>query len=535
MKKIIVYIITIHSLFLNAQIGFNSNTFIASRSDIETNFYKKDSTANALVLYEYGNSYVDKNEFVFILEEQQKIKILNKEGYKHATISVYLRKNNNKKESIENIFGFTHNLENGKIVKTRLLKENIFREEYNEDYDIVKFTLPNIKEGSVITYSYKIISYSMLNFRNWHFQGEIPRLYSEYETSIPENLDYNVQLVGKHNFFDTSSAVELNCLNTGKSRTPDCSKFVYIMKDVPAFIEEKHLTSRYNYLSHLEYKLKTFTDFNGYFTNYTKTWKDVDRELRDNENIGEQLSIKIKAEKILPIEIINEENTLIRATQIYKYVQENYFWNKKVQIFNDVSIKKLLENKSGNVASINILLHNLLKACNIKVKPVLLSTRGNGFASKLFPVIYDFNYMITQVSIDGKNFLLDATDKYLSFGQLPFKTLNHYGRLLDLKKGSEWIDISPLHTSSSNHMISLKLNKNQNLIGNVKSKYTGYIALNKKKKYYTNNENYLEKLENKSLNIKINNYNVTSTDKNSLDFSENYDVKHIAENTGDLI
>ena len=50
-----------------------------------------------------------------------------------------------------------------------------------------------------------------------------------------------------------------------------------------------------------------------------------------------------------------------------------------------------------------------------------------------FPVISDFNYLIVQATIDDKTYLLDATDNYLSFGEIPFRCLNSYGRLMDFK------------------------------------------------------------------------------------------------------
>src|SRR5690606_14567571 len=103
----------------------------------------------------------------------------------------------------------------------------------------------------------------------------------------------------------------------------------------------------------------------------------------------------------------------------------------------------------GNVSSINILLHNLLEETGIDVKPVLLSTRNNGFATKIFPVISEFNYLIVHANINNETFFLDATDKYLSFGEIPFRCLNQYGRLLDFKNGSDWIDIAPKNMSQS--------------------------------------------------------------------------------------
>ena len=88
-----------------------------------------------------------------------------------------------------------------------------------------------------------------------------------------------------------------------------------------------------------------------------------------------------------------------------------------------------------------MLLYNLLSEQDINVTPILLSTRNNGLPTKIYPVISDFNYIIIRAIINGKQYFLDATNKYLEFGQIPFRCLNQYGRLLDFKKGSKWIPI----------------------------------------------------------------------------------------------
>jgi hypothetical protein len=64
---------------------------------LEATKYLQDSTANALVIYEYGNSYIDKNSFQLVTKIKRKIKILNKKGADNATIEVYLFNSDSKK------------------------------------------------------------------------------------------------------------------------------------------------------------------------------------------------------------------------------------------------------------------------------------------------------------------------------------------------------------------------------------------------------------------------------------------------------
>lgn len=536
MKKITFALIVLLSLFTYSQSGFNSESYQVTLGDIETNTFEKDSTANALVIYEAGNSHVDRGDYDLRTEVNHKIKIFKREGFDKAIVTIYLYNNKNSAEYVEDILATTYNKIDGKVIKNKLDKKDIYKEKYNDNYTLVKFTLPNIKEGSIITYSYKLISPFMFKYKGWNFQDDIPKLYSEYKTSIPGNWIYNIKRIGYKTLDINTSKIEEKCLEGSGGAYSNCMVSHYAMKDIPAFIEEDYMTHKSNYLARIDYELQTFQGFDGVINDYTKTWKTVDDELKSEPSIGRQLSKYIKADDFLNTDVINETNPLKKAKAIYKYVQEHYIWNEEFDIFKDNTIKDLIKDQSGNVATINILLHNLLEACNINVKPVLLSTRNNGFPTKIFPVISDFNYLIVQATIDGETYLLDATDKYLSFGEIPFRCLNGYGRLLNFKNGSEWIDIKPNALSSIQYKIQLNLDdENEEIAGTVEAKSTGYHAMSSKRLYYSNSDSYIKSLQDKFPNGDISNHNVSSEGNSSFDFFETYDMEQPIELTGDNI
>lgn len=535
MNKNILIVFFLFALKSFSQEKYNSENFRVTLGDIQTNSFVKDSTANAFVIYEKGDSHVSDEEYNLITKKKHKIKILNKEGFQYASVSIPLYNNKQRFEKVENIIATTYNLIDGQVIKTNLLEKDIFKEKYNENHTIVKFTMPNIKEGSVITYSYKLISPFMGKYHGWEFQSDIPKMYSEYRTSIPGNWEYHIKLVGGKKLTTNTTNIKKSCLKGRNGAYANCLNSTYAMKDIPAFIEEDYITSKSNYLSRIEYELKTLTFWDGRKTNYTKTWKDVDKEIRTDKEIGKQLKKSIEYETLLSSEIINEEDLINKAKSIYRYVQDEYTWNGNYRIFKDVSIKKLLKEKSGNVSSINILLHNLLKALGIQVKPILLSTRKNGFITKIYPVISDFNYLIVQATINGKDYLLDATDNYLNFGDIPFRCLNQYGRLLDFKQGSKWIEIKPQSLSSAQYKAELSINHEDIITGKIDSKITGYHALNSKKAYYSNPDKYLDNLENNFDDIEIQNHNITTKAKTNNDFKESYNITYNAEITGENI
>ena len=506
------------------QAQFQSTSYSVSRSDLEINEYAVDSTANALVIFEEGNSYIDDKSFKLVTEIKRKVKIFNKKGFDHANIEIYLHKTKKYKEKVKNIIATTYNLVDGNLKKDILSKDQIFNENYNSYNDIVKFTLPNIQEGCVITYSYKIESSFIYKYKDWDFQESIPKLYSNYNTSIPAYYDYNIKLVGFLKLDENSQDLKRHCLDVGNGGSADCTETVYIMKDIPAFIEEEYLTSKWNYISRIEYELNAITRVDGSVDKISKTWKDADQELKSMPSIGKQLNKKTNLNDLISGLEYDKTDPLSKPKELYKFVQERYTWNKKYRIFKDISTKELVQSRSGNATEINILLHNLLKENGFDVKPVLISTRENGLPTKLYPVISEFNYLIVELFLDNKYYYLDATDKYLYFGQLPFKCLNEYGRVLDFKGGSYWTSIEENKPSVIQQQVILQLDDDNKLKGKINSRYTGYHALSKKKDYFPNPDSYIEDIEESLVNVEIINHELLSDDPYKDEFKESFDI-----------
>lgn len=523
--KHLIAILTI-CCFLNANAQFNSESFKVTLSDLETNIYEKDSTSNALVIYEEGYSYIDNKTYKLITEVKRKIKIFNKNSNDHINVELPIRisKKNKKESKIKDIKGVTYNYENNLIKKTPLKQRDIFTEKYNEHRSYLKFSLPNVQDGAVITYSYTIESPFIYNYQPWYFQDNIPTLYSKYVASIPGIYEYHIKLVGYKGLDVENSSLEPKCIQSYGAYA-NCVVSTYIMKDMPAIKEEDYITTLNNYISRVEYELKTVNNFDGSIDKVTKTWKDTDKELKI-EDLGKQILRSSNGKNVIPETIANINEPLEKAKAIYEYIQKNYTWNDEFGLYGDLSVKNLLKKKSGKAPEINILLHNVLEANNIESKAVLISTRANGFATKLYPQMSDFNYLIVEATINDKTYLLDATSKYTAFDQLPFRCLNQYGRKLDFKKGSSWVDIKPKHISAIQQKYKLTLDADEELItGEVTNKYMGYHSISKKKRYFSNATAYKEQLANKLEDLNISDINVTCDGFNDNQFTESFDIE----------
>lgn len=488
-----------------------------SPEDISMLHYDKDTVANALVLYEKGVSKIEKNSYGFVVlstEVTRRIKILKPEGVHEATVEIPLHKSTDNKRKEKFIKAEAISFNDARP-GTWLHKKDIFTEHVNENYDLVKFTIPDVKEGTVIDYRYKTESPFLFNFNTWRFQSDLPKLYSEYHTSIPANYKYNIKLTGFQPLHHKESVLKKDCFYFQGVGTADCVVSNYIMKDIPAFKEEDHMISRHNYLSAIDYELETFEGFDGMKKKYTKSWKDVDKEIKYGEEIGKQARKENYFSRLIPSEISEMTTGLEKAKKIYYSLQKELFWNNANYIFTRVDVKEAFDRKSGSHAELNLILLNFLKAEGFKADFMLLSTRDQSLPTKLYPVISEFNYLVVKLDIEDQSYLLDISDKNVLFGMLPFKALNSYGRVMDMENGSYWYDITPLKGNKTMISTQISLSDSRPATIAIQTTSSGYHALSKRNKLRSKSqEEYEESLQDEF-------------DKQGLYELEKYTVDHL--------
>lgn len=479
MTKFLLLPLFLFTTILTAQEQlFNTNDLSVNRHELEATVYSKDSTANAFYIYEDGYSrFQSGGDYNLLSDYKAKIKILNKEGFDHANIEIRLFKGKSGEEKLHDLKAATYYLENGREHVRHLSPDVVYTEE-NPEYDIVKFTFPSVKPGAVLVYSFQKETPYMFNFEPWWFQEDIPKVYSRYLAEIPGNYRYHIKMIGSQPLDVENNDVKKSCFEIrGVAEAADCMRSEYVMKNIPAFKEEKYLTSKFNFISRIEYELKEIITPDGRTKKFTRTWNDVDRELKTDNDLGKQLRKTKWVRGVLPENISSKSNNLEKAKDIFEFVRDNYRWNEEYQIYRNVSVKDLLEEKTGNISAINILLHNLYIEEGFEVFPLLSSTRANGMPTQLYPVLSEFNYLMVQLNLEGKKYLLDATEKNADFGITPFRSLNKYGRLLDFENGSSWTPIEPEGYSTVILHDSLKIHSDGTATGSSVHSFSGYHAL----------------------------------------------------------
>ncbi len=469
--------------------------------------YQKDQAATAIMLYEKGNNYFDViHQRIWLIKEYHgKIKILTDQGYGEGTISIPIYKGENSSEKVEAVRAITHN----GTLKTSLSPNGLYTKQINENWSELTFTFPNIKVGSILEYRYKLISPFIYNLNGWTFQSGIPKIYSEYNASIPANYRYNRNLSGYLKLAINESTLKKGCFVVDGFRdAADCEVLKYAMKDIPAFKEEEFMLAASNYNSRIDFELSEYHRLDGTTDKYTKSWEDVDREFRSDQDIGRQLNKKGYFEKNVPESLLTEGDMLTRATNIYEFVRNHYVWNGNYGIYRDIRVKEAFDEKKGNVGEINITLINLLNAAAIPTQLMLTATRAHGLPKKTHPVMSDFNYTIARAMIDGKVYWLDATDKYIPFGNLPYRCLNYYGRVMDFENVSFWEDI--LIEDKSKYVVRAKITfdpGHQNTQATFDEINMGYDAIARRRTLdEQSREQYLEETESRISGAEINHY-----------------------------
>jgi len=505
-----------------------------------------DSNAHAMIICDYGKSYFiysDKLGFQLFFDRIIRIKIFTKEGYDWADHSISLYKNESDKEKIRTLKASTYNLENGKIVKTKLKKSDIFSVEKSKHIDLEKFSMPQVREGSVIEIEYSILSEFFFNLNSWYFQHDIPTQWSEYNTKIPEYFRYKKTHKGYVGLVENESEIRGMTVNiSSKERTTNARKVQsttyensqleydevrehWAAKDVPAFIEEEPLTSSENYISKMEFELSSIHPPYGTISYYTKSWDDINELLLDNTKFGGQLNGGGYLKDMVEIISLTDGDNYSKMVLAFQYIQKLMKWDGNNSLYVDDNIRSAFEGKSGNSADINLMLVVLLEKLGIKSDPVVVSTRSNGMINPSQPTLSSFNYIIASAVVDDQRYLMDATSAKIPFGMLPKRALNGKGRLIS-KSQSDWVELDTDKAYKTFSMYTLGLNEDMEFTGSIQSAYYDYAAYSKRNRLdnYPNKEDYIENLVNTNTGLLINKYELINTDNYSETYKEKFEI-----------
>lgn len=508
--------------------------------ELEEKVCPTDTSAVAAILFSKGESrftYVENKGFVLSTTVQTKIKIYKKEGYDWANKSVRYYIGGNSKESLSFKNEATYNLVGGKVEKTKLKSDGEFDEKVNDFWGRKKITLPNVKEGSIIEFEYTLTSENFGSLDEWFFQETIPILYSEFKTYIPDFYVFKPIFKGflQPKVTQTEKTVTITSVSrdrmTGNNRTNSAASLdqseykeiitTYVVQKAPALKEEAYVNNIRNYISSIVLELSGIRKANMAYKDYSTTWEGLVKDIYQNEKFGNELNKTGYYEKEIDAVLAQATSQEEKIAAIFSYVKSNMNWNKYYGYYCNDGVRKAFQNKTGNVAEINLMLTSMLRYAGFDANPVILSSRGNGIA--LFPARTAFDYVITGLQFKNQMVLLDATNKYALPNILPIRDLNWFGRLIRKDESSTQIDLMP--TTNSKEMINLmaEINAQGEITGKTRDQYFDYNAFIYRDSYNgLNNDSRIEKIEKQYLGLEITALEVINSDDLSKPIIENY-------------
>ncbi|MFT3683225.1 MAG: transglutaminase domain-containing protein [Ferruginibacter sp.] len=518
-----------------------------------------DSGTNAVVIAAVGNSEFIANtndhNFSLVFKEKRRMKLINKNGFDAATVTIPLYTGNNGKiEKLEEFKANTYNIENGKVTETKVDRNDLFTEKANKHWTLKKFTFPAIKEGSILEYTYSIKSDFIFNFQPWEFQGQYPVLWSQYDAAIPEFFKYVILSQGYQPFAvnkNETSIISFRFVSHGERETNnnvvtgsglknddikgEIDYHTWIMKDVPALKEESYTTTLRNSVAKIEFQLGQVIYPRQLPVNYLNSWEKVATDLYEDEKFGLPIAGSNNWLDDETAVIVKEAGTAGEKTKrIYEYVRNNFTCNNDKGIKITTGLKEVFKNKSGSVADINMLLIAMLRNQKIPANPVILSTRKHGVTNEMYPLMDRYNYIIAKIDEDGNTVYLDASEQRLPFGKLPPAVYNGHAREIRKETAVPVYFHADSVTEVSNVNVIIA-NMDQGAVEGICTHTSGVFgSLQIRDKIAKNGlDNYKKSLEVSSEDVTLENIVVDSLNKLDEPVLVKYDMKLKAFATGD--
>lgn len=403
--------------------------------------------AAAVILYEKGDALLYHNVLSYKIDRT--IKILNQNAANEVG-NVILPAFG--AVSFKKISGITYNLENGKIVKQEVDKADIIQDEITDQASALKFNLPSLKAGSILHYSYTVEIFTFASMPDWDFQHEYPTLYSEYDMSIPSYYTFTHIARSSFPLTEVNKESALDTVEGGSYFEPikasGQANTVWVRRHIPALKKEPYRLGDDQYLERIRIQ---FTSIGN--EPLLRTWDQICKSIflegknyiyvyDNNSFLGETVD-QLTAGKT---------SALDKAKAVFAFMRDSFALDKGKKVYQ-LHLRNIFNIRRGTQWELCLLTTAMLRRAGLESDPVMIAAKPAESLNGMLPDINNVNYYVTKVTIEQKDYYLDATQKYLPFGILLPKCYNGYGRVMCRK--SYGINLSPDDLTDRNTMMAM--------------------------------------------------------------------------------
>ena len=366
--------------------------------------------ANAEVLFSKCDMHMGINGIK--IQYHKRIKIFNMAAHDLGDVAIDFAADN-LIESISDLQAETFNLTNGKITISKVDKQSFYKRKNDRWTSHYSFSLPDMRAGSIIEYSYSRFIHYTYNPPSWYFQDKIPVRYSECRLTVPKLLSFKIR----------------PCTNQPLLANTDT---LVAMGNIRSLPEEPFMSSWYSNLQSVSFIFVSGDGPSGKILNKDSTWQQVGASLIYNQSYGQQLKNKL-----------DDEEQLIAATKNMTVPEKIAFIFNKVRdtmkcsddyptLYIHQQLNLAWKFRSGNASDINMILCRLLSQAGVPTCPVAVSMDRDDRVEPDDVRKFQFDRTIAYATINDRHYILDASDKENQWFIAPAGFLNTYGLYMDV-------------------------------------------------------------------------------------------------------
>ena len=295
--------------------------------ELRMTLYEPEPDAPAVFIYDDTDIHFSfGNSIQLLCYRTVKIKVFKDEGVKWGDVAIDFGNYQLSKEVVSRIDAAAYNLVDGKTVKTQLKRQNIFEEVLDEHTKRLKFSIPEVRAGTVIEYRYLLTSDFIGQIPDVDVQHAIPVVRSTAQISIPEYFTHHIHTRGY-----LTLPVKKELENGGAAGFSGFSytntKYICNIDRVPSLRKEPYVWHLDDFRAGLEFEINGLEIPGSLYKSFTRTWADVYESL-DRSEFGRYADIRNPfKDEVAAIVARNADDERRQLHEILKFVQSRIAWD----------------------------------------------------------------------------------------------------------------------------------------------------------------------------------------------------------------
>ena len=500
--------------------------------------YAADKDADAIELFRHVNVYYEfiNGDFRVNNVVKCRLKVLKAEGKRVADVNIVTRgseTNSLLHEYVRGLKAVAYNLEDGKVVKTKMESSMIHEEQLDKTDKLLKFSVPQVRVGTVIEYEYRLESDFFYELRDWYAQKDIPVLYTKYSLSIPEWFSFHIEETGMNHLEKKEDSGSL----TIGDEILVTQEQIFIGRNLPALKDDDYVWRAEDYGNKVTHELQGIYIPGAVHKSYTSKWEDIDETLAKDDEFGGRIkrSSQLKDE-VIAAGIPQIADTRERVEATWKLLHKRVRWNGDYAFWAK-SGSKILKEGTGTNADINFLFINMLHDAGIEANPIALRLRDRGRLPMSHASLKYLSTFVVGITLNDSTMVYfdsSAEDGYLNV--LPARLSVDRARLIRKGKPGIWVNLQQAAQATERTFIQATLDTDGTINGTISNALVGEAAASLRKKWRTTKDSteLIHQIQERN-NIEITDYQLQGRQNFSTNLRETIKFTMQCSSTGDII